>query len=149
MRKTNVKLSVSEKKRLVASGRITPWSRTILGEPASKANSRKIVTINGKLRSIRSDKARSYADDFAKQCPVLDPLFEGDVIVELRIYYGSRRPDLDESIILDCLQGRVYRNDRQVRAKVIYGEVDPVSPRVDIHIRPMAMHSSSGDQGQL
>lgn len=131
---TSVRLSAKQKKQLIAAGRTKPWTKTIYGEPASKANSRKIVLIKGVPASIRSDKARAYAADFAKQCPILDPLFEGDILVELEIYYGSRRPDLDESIILDAMQGRIYRNDRQVRAKIVKGSVDADSPRTVIRI---------------
>ena len=36
------------------------------------------------------------------------------------IYYSSRRPDLDESLILDLMQGVIYKNDRQVKQKNIY-----------------------------
>lgn len=131
----NDKLSAKEKRERIAAGRTAPWSRTIYGEPASKANSRRLVLHGNIPRVIRSDKARSYADDFARQCPTLDPLFEGDLHVELDIYYASRRPDLDESIILDCLQAcGIYRNDRQVRSKIVRGFVDKFSPRVNIFI---------------
>ena len=43
------------------------YSFTIEGEPASKANSRKIVLISGKPASIKSDKARLYAKMFNAQ----------------------------------------------------------------------------------
>lgn len=135
----NDKLSASQKRERLASGRTMPWSKTIYGEPASKANSRKVVRIKSVTRSIRSDKARGYAGDFAMQCRSLNPMFEGDVEVTLEIYYASRRPDLDESIILDCLQAcGVYRNDRQVRAKHVLGFVDKSSPRVVIRIAHVA-----------
>ena len=73
----------------------------ILGEPASKANSRKIVRLKGRPISIKSDKARKYVNTFCDQCEKLDELFKSDVCVEMLIYYSSRRPDLDESLILD------------------------------------------------
>jgi Holliday junction resolvase RusA-like endonuclease len=126
----------ASKKKII--GRTQPWSRTIHGEPASKANSRKLVTIGGKTRFIKSDKARAYVEAFAYQCPALDPMFEEDVCVEMVIYYASRRPDLDESLILDALQGRVYRNDRQVRRKIIEWALDPENPRTDIRVCPLA-----------
>jgi Holliday junction resolvase RusA-like endonuclease len=65
-------------------------------------------------------------------------MFTGDVHVELEIFYASRRPDLDESLILDALQGRVYRNDRQVRKKTVTGWVDTERPRTVIRISPLA-----------
>ena len=58
----------------------------ILGEPASKANSRKIVTMRGKPVSIKSDKARNYVKTFSQQCEKLDELFTSDVCVEMLIY---------------------------------------------------------------
>jgi Holliday junction resolvase RusA-like endonuclease len=56
----------------------------------------------------------------------------GDLRVTLHIYYASRRPDLDESLILDLLQGLVYVNDRQVKERHIYWGLDPDSPRAEI-----------------
>ena len=107
---------------------------TIEGEPASKANSRKIVTIRGRPVSIKSDKARKYAAGFLHQCKKLDDLFEGDVSVEILIYYATKRPDLDESLILDCMQGNVFINDRQVKQKHIYWGLDRDRPRAVIRV---------------
>ena len=109
-------------------------SFVIHGEPASKANSRKIVLINGKPRVIKSQKALNYCKDFAKQCPYLDVLLEGDLAVYIEIFYASRRPDLDESLILDEMQGKVYKNDRQVKVKKIYWGLDKDNPRTVISI---------------
>ena len=114
---------------------------TIEGEPASKANSRKIVTIRGRPVSIKSDKARKYAAEFLHQCKKLDDLFEGDVSVEILIYYATRRPDLDESLILDCMQGNVFINDRQVKQKHIYWGLDRDRPRTVIRVS--ALETSS------
>ena len=90
---------------------------TILGEPASKANSRQIVMLKGRPAVIKSKKARDYVKNFQMQCPVLKPLIEGDVCVEIKIFYAIRRPDLDESVILDCMQSYIYTNDRQVKRR--------------------------------
>lgn len=49
--------------------RTASWTKTILGQPYSKANSRKLVTLGGKPAFIKSDHARRYLEDFAKQCP--------------------------------------------------------------------------------
>lgn len=112
------------------------FNATIFGEPCSKANSRRIVSIKGRPRSIKSAKALAYVKAFGEQCPVMEDMFEGDVEVDITIYYASRRPDLDESIILDELQGRAYRNDRQVKKKIItWGGVDKEEPRAIIHVR--------------
>jgi hypothetical protein len=56
-------------------------SFTILGEPASKANSRRMVTVRGRPMLIKSQKALSYAEglkamhlreDARRQCGGLD-----------------------------------------------------------------------------
>lgn len=106
-------------------------SFTILGEPASKANSRRMVQIRGKPMFIKSAKALSYADAFKLQAPRCQ-LLDGAVAVHMKIWYASRRPDLDESLILDLLQGVAYTNDRQVREKHIYWGLDRDNPRTEI-----------------
>lgn len=110
----------------------------IHGEPASKANSRKIVRIKGRTVSIKSDKARNYVKEFCQQCERLDELMTGDVCVEMLIYYSTRRPDLDESLILDCMQGYIYENDRQVKEKHIYWGLDKRAPRTVIRVSAVA-----------
>tara|TARA_R100001086_G_scaffold217130_2_gene133450 strand:+ start:153 stop:518 length:366 start_codon:yes stop_codon:yes gene_type:complete len=110
------------------------FETTIYGEPASKANSRKLVSIGGRPRIIKSKKARDYVGMFESQCPTVDPLIEGDVKVTITIWYATRRPDLDESVILDCLEGHAYINDRQVKEKHIYHGLDRKNPRADIKV---------------
>ena len=110
---------------------------TIIGEPCSKANQRRLVTSKlGRPMFIKSKKALDYVKSFEKQCKKLDPLLEDDVAVTIKIYYASRRPDLDESLILDCMQGLVYKNDRQVKVKHVYwGGVDKDNPRAEISVK--------------
>jgi hypothetical protein len=138
---------------------------TIYGQPASKANSREIVP--RKIRSkrtgemitrpmsIKSDEARAFETAMLKQIPPMArQRLEGPVRVCIRIWYASERSDLDESVILDCMQDRyvtrkskqgdvrelahrgVYRNDRQVRLKVIVHAIDRVNPRAHIIVEP-------------
>ena len=106
----------------------------IYGEPASKANSRKLVTIRGRPAFIKSKKARDYVAIFDKQCPVLTEMLEGDLSVTMTIFYASRRPDLDESVILDCMQDKIYKNDRQVKEKHIHWGLDRDNPRAEITV---------------
>lgn len=137
---------------------------TILGEPASKANSRKVAKFgNRPAMLIKSDKARDYERDALAQIP---PRYRvqltGPVCVTLHIFYASERPDLDESIVLDVMQDRyrpekltkeqkaagvkakrvlvqkgVYVNDRQVREKHVFHGIDRKNPRVEIVIEPL------------
>lgn len=128
-------------------------SLTILGEPASKANSRMLVTFgkgdDARPASIKSKKALAYERDALMQIPATcRVMLTGPVRVTLRIWYASERPDLDESVVLDVLQARykgkgdervmvkagVYVNDRQVREKHVYHAIDKANPRAEIEV---------------
>lgn len=109
-------------------------SLKIFGEPASKANSRRVVRIGTMSRVIKSQKALNYSDLFRQQVPKMERLMEGEIRMTIHIWYASRRPDLDESLILDLLQGLVYVNDRQVRERHTYWHLDKDCPRVELLI---------------
>lgn len=75
-----------------------------------------------------------YLDTFRRQCPNLmykpDGLLKGNLSVEIEIWYRSGRSDLDESIILDAMQGLIYENDRQIKYKVVvHRGIDKDNPR--------------------
>jgi Holliday junction resolvase RusA-like endonuclease len=131
---------------------------TILGEPASKANSRQIVKRGDKLASVKSEKALSYESDALRQIPpAARQRLQGELAITMRIFYATERPDLDESLILDILQDRwvypklpngkkgprilgqagVYCNDRQVREKHVYHAIDRKNPRTEIVVQPL------------
>jgi Holliday junction resolvase RusA-like endonuclease len=121
------------------------WRGTILGEPASKANSRRIVRMGSHVRVIKSEKALAYVEAVSRQVPELpaqDQLL-APIRMTAHLYYASRRPDLDPSLILDALQGRVYRNDRAVREMHLYHHLDRDNPRAEILLEEM-----TDDQGQ-
>ena len=118
---------------------------TIFGEAASKANSRQKVTIKGKPAFIKSKKALSFAQSALLQIPNwAKQMLDCDVCFEAHIFYASRRPDLDESLIIDILQakivngsvirGGVYINDRQIKEKHVYWGLDKANPRVEIEV---------------
>lgn len=129
----------------------------IMGEAASKANSRKLVTIGGRPAFIKSQKARDYERDALLQIPAsAKVMFAGPLRATIRIWYASERPDLDESVILDVLQAKtegtgkdrkilrrgVYLNDRQVREKHIFHAIDRVMPRAEIEIEQIVEQGS-------
>lgn len=130
----------------------------IIGEPASKANSRKLVTIGGRPAFIKSQKARDYERDALMQIPASAKLMLGGQLrATIRIWYATERPDLDESVILDVLQAKtegtgkdrkiirrgVYLNDRQVREKHVFHAIDRIQPRAEIEIEQIV------EQGNL
>ena len=117
------------------------YTLTIHGEPASKANSRQLVLIKGRMVPIKSKKALFYIRTFDQQCRILDPLMDGDLAIAMMIYYRTRRPDLDESLVLDLLQGRVYKNDRAVKLKYVEHGLSKDDPRVVMAIGPLAQSS--------
>ena len=109
----------------------------IKGEPCSKANSRRVVKFGARTAMIKSQKALNYAKAFKQQCERYDGAkFVGDVEVSIWIWYASRRPDLDVSLILDLLQDVTYANDRQVKQKHIYWMgVSKENPRCEILVK--------------
>lgn len=115
----------------------TIYEAVIHGEPASKANSRRIVQHGNISRSIKSKKAIGYSKLFGAQTVTEDGLFNKDVAVYAKVWYCSRRPDLDESLILDLLQDVAYANDRQVRAKLIFWGKDKENPRTHLIVVPI------------
>jgi Holliday junction resolvase RusA-like endonuclease len=110
---------------------------TILGQPYSKANSRKVVSIKGKIRVIKSSKALKYSKQVKETLPIRHHLFQDDVFIAMKIYYQTRRPDLDESLILDLLQDSIYKNDRQVKGKHIIWGLDKENPRAVVCCGPL------------
>ena len=116
-------------------------SITIYGQPYSKANSRKLVTVGGKPRFIKSAPARRYVTDFQIQCPRLDPLLEGDLAIWVAVFYGSRKPDLDISLLLDSAQNYLYKNDRQVKEQHLYWRLDRKNPRSEIVIKEIEIEN--------
>lgn len=109
----------------------------IFGEPASKSNSRRVVRFGNMSRLIKSAKALSYSDAFKQQCPVFDSLLTKDVRMTIHIFYASRRPDLDETLILDLLQERIYKNDRQVKERHTFWHLDKENPRIELEIEEL------------
>ena len=75
----------------------TPCIVTVSGEPASKANSRRLVMMGGKPRFIKSKKALGYSSGFNTQVGCRKELIEDDVCIAIKIFYKSR--GLKDSIL--------------------------------------------------
>lgn len=134
-------------------------SFTILGEAASKSNSRELVLMGKKGEKkrpalIKSEKAREYEVAAQRQIPdSARVMMMGPVRVTMTVYYASERSDLDESVILDVMQAKlskieegvqrrverlgVFVNDRQVREKHIFHGIDKVNPRAVIEVEQL------------
>lgn len=117
-------------------------SGSVIGKVVSKANSRRKTNWGG---VIKSADALAFEKAVAQQIPHDLDAIDGDVAFIATIYYKDRRPDLDESLVLDCLQQHtdkqkrvwfngVYVNDRQIKAKLILHELDKDNPRVEFTV---------------
>ncbi|CAO3358645.1 hypothetical protein [Azospirillum palustre] len=119
----------------------------IPGEPAAKGNSREIVQFGGKVALRKGDKALGFEAIAGMHVTKLPEPYEGDVAVHVRVFYATRRPDLDASLVYDALQTRKIKvgdgfvleprliaNDRQVRLKIEEGFVDKDRPRVEVAV---------------
>lgn len=125
---------------------------TILGQPASKHNSRRQMMLGDRLTLVKSNKAYAFEQAALPQIPIACRVqLECDVRVTLHIFYESRRSDLDETVVLDVLQTRwkgkgadrhvvqrgIYENDRQVKEKHVFWHLDKENPRCEILIEPL------------
>lgn len=128
---------MSENKCKISDGNL---SIVVLGEPVSKANSRRLVKHGNRLAFIKSQKALDYEIYALIQLKRVTndtnfKMFTRPVSVTATLYYASERPDLDESLLLDILQkAKIYKNDRLVREKHIYHQIDKSNPRAMINV---------------
>lgn len=137
---------------------------TVKGQPASKANRRRFAVVKGRVASIKSEEALAFEEGMLRQIPGWARLMlRGDCGIRLHIYYRDNRSDLDESLVLDCLQARydtirrangskerrlvqagVVVNDRQFRQRHVYHGIDKNNPRVEICI--WQLHPEAGQE---
>ena len=117
----------------------------LYGQLFSKANSRRAVTNRrtGRAMYIKSQKALDCVRNFTAQALEQweGPPLDGPVLMVAHIWYPSRRQDLDESLLMDILQGIAYYNDRQIERKAITKNIDKDNPRVDVKITLLGIES--------
>jgi Holliday junction resolvase RusA-like endonuclease len=119
---------------------------TILGKLVSKANSRRAVpgrTKTGKTfnRYIKSESALDFEQSALWQLKKIvgnkKPL-QGELALEVTVFYESRRPDLDISLLCDVLEkAGVYENDRQIHQIVATKMYDKENPRCEFIVYEM------------
>jgi len=109
------------------------YKTIVYGNCQSKANSRRIVLIHNAPRVIKSKQALAFADAIDKQVKV-EPFLEGHLSAHIKIFYKDRRPDLDPSLVLDGLQGKWFKNDRQIIRIHCERYLDKEDPRVEVEI---------------
>lgn len=142
---------------------MSPIRFTIIGQAASKSNSRNVVKIGGRSALVKSKEALRFVRDAQLQIPAsARQRIEGPVRVAMRIYYPSNLSDLDEQLVLDVLQDQwskrdkvtgertllragVYRNDRQVVRRYCEKAIDKANPRVMVLVLAMAPQQGPAD----
>lgn len=113
------------------------YKATIFGQPVSKENRRRVYkNKKGKPLLAKSEEACNYAIDFCRQVVWgFEPL-TCQVVLYCDMYYRDNRSDLDESLVMDCLQkAGVIKNDRQIKGKRIDHYISKENPRVEIILR--------------
>ena len=114
--------------------------QTILGQPPSKSNSYKIITINGHSKLGKTEATKKYETDFFMQCTLRKKGICKRFKLTLDVFYSSDRPDLDNSckVILDCLQTcGAIKNDRlcaEIHARKL---IDKRNPRIEFVIEEL------------
>lgn len=111
-------------------------SFSVLGQCWSMKNQR---SPNGRGGTYKNAKARKFEEDFGLQVPPEAKIGFGSRDQLLRatvtVWYPSWRQDGDFALIYDLLQKTgVVSNDRWIRQRHEYAEVDPKNPRVEITI---------------
>ena len=122
------------------------WKATIQGQPTSKSNSQWVKIVHRGPKSygqiIKSTAAKKYMLQFEDEIRVkkLKPKTPIEVDVKLTVwfFYESRRPDLDDSQLSDCLQYcEIIKNDRQIKEKHLYHGLSKTNPRAVIILQPL------------
>lgn len=90
-------------------------------------------------RVEKSDAAKAWLNSAGWQIPLLRDdqahlLMTGELTLTADVYYRTEANDLDITLLLDFLQGRIYKNDRQVRRMVLDHFIDRDNPRVEVVI---------------
>ena len=89
---------------------------------------RRFLTKNGKAtKEAMSWEIKSWW----KHEPLKD-----DVCINVLFYFKDNRKDIDGCLkaLLDCMQGIVYENDRQITELHIFKMIDKKKPRVEIQV---------------
>ena len=89
-----------------------------------------VVKLSREGRQFKADAA-SWLVTQKVEC-----IEEGDVRVEMHVYFPDRRGDLDNRVkpTLDVIQGISYRNDSQITLLVVNRALDKDEPRVEVYV---------------
>lgn len=109
----------------------------IYGQPPSKSNAYRIITIHGHGSLAKTAATKKYEESFFMQCSLRNANITKRYKLTVDVYFSSDRPDLDNAlkVIEDCLQTScVVKNDRlcaEIHARKL---IDKVNPRIEFWI---------------
>ena len=99
--------------------------------------SRVFRTIISNQPTLKNDKKKLLNKKiFYDQMSELDEneLLTGDVGVVFDVYSATKKPDLDELVILDLLEEKAFKSTRQVKVKLVRHHIDKKNPRTSIQV---------------
>lgn len=112
--------------------------QVILGQPPSKANTYRIITINGHGSLAKTQALKSYEEKFFLQCGAYrNKNIQGFFELYVDVYFHSNQSDLDNILkeTLDCLQScKAIKNDRNCVKIVANKFIDKNNPRIEFTI---------------
>jgi len=112
--------------------------QTILGQPPSKSNTYKIVTLSGHGSLAKTPGLKAYENAFYMQVgKYRNLMIDGYFELHLRVFFATMSHDLDNSlkIILDCLQyTKTIKNDNRCVKIVAEKFIDKVNPRIEFRL---------------
>jgi Holliday junction resolvase RusA-like endonuclease len=113
----------------------------IYGNPPSKSNCYKIISLNGHGSLAKTKALKQYENDFFIQCnKYRNANISGYFEFDIDVYYPSQRADLDNSlkVVLDCLQKvKAIDNDNKCVKIVANKFLDKANPRIEFIIKPI------------
>ena len=109
----------------------------IYGQPPSKANQYKIITLGGHGSLAKTTALKQYEEKFYLMCKYRNRNIQGFFELYIDVYFSSNQPDLDNSLkcVLDCLQNcKAIKNDRNCVKIVANKFIDKTNPRIEFTI---------------
>lgn len=93
-------------------------------------------TIYGEPYNGETNLAQNYMKNFIKQIQLLDiHQFIENVALHCNIYHSSFPENIDEILIIDCLQkSGILKNKNQIKEKHIYHLIDKKTPCVVVKL---------------
>ena len=112
----------------------------IYGQPPSKSNCYKVITLCGHGSLGKTSAMKSYEQNFFMQCGLRRMGIDKRFKLTVDVYFKSDQPDLDNAmkVILDCLQAcGAIKNDRLCAELHARKLIDKTSPRIEFEIEEL------------